>query len=396
MSESQPEQVQPKAQYIIYTEPVQSWMIDGTLVEFNGQIGNIRFTRHAGFVSEGEFRPLQMHQLNFDRARDYFSVRSAYFNLSATEQKLRCEQPHLRNILNTVYDEYTEKWGKLHENDNLEFIHLDAVGNEVVGIELLRHNRIVKADIMNEPVAFAHVDESVSLKPLEALASSLNYYGQVRLDYICRVTALSESEIIEQLTGEIFFNPINGCWEEKGRFLAGNVIEKNKQICTLLSELSEDQKEWANRSVLALENVTPEVIPYEDLDFNLGERWVPCSVYERFASELFECEVSISYFDVNDTYIVSLHGYSSVAYRVYSVANLSGDALFVHALHDTVPEITKTITRNGNDVRVPDEEAIQEASNKIQEIRQKNNQWLDRQPVTVRDELGRLYNERFN
>lgn len=396
MSESQPEQVQPKAQYIIYTEPVKSWMIDGTLVEFNGQIGNIRFTRHAGFVSEVEFRPVQMHQLNIDRARDYFSVRSAYFNLSATEQKLRFEQPHLRNILNTVYDEYTEKWGKLHENDNLEFIHLDAVGNEVVGIELLRHNRIVKADIMNEPVAFAHVDESVSLKPLEALASSLNYYGQVRLNYICRVTALSESEIIEQLTGEIFFNPINGCWEEKGRFLAGNVIEKNKQICTLLSELPEDQKEWANRSVLALENVTPEVIPYEDLDFNLGERWVPCSVYERFASELFECEVSISYFDVNDTYIVSLHGYSSVAYRVYSVANLSGDALFVHALHDTVPEITKTITRNGNDVRVPDEEAIQEASNKIQEIRQKYNQWLDRQPVTVRDELVRLYNERFN
>ena len=32
----------------------------------------------------------------------------------------------------------------------------------------------------------------------------------------------------------------------------------------------------------------------------------------------------------------------------------------------------------------------------VQEIRQKYNQWLDRQPVTVRDELVRLYNERFN
>ena len=38
----------------------------------------------------------------------------------------------------------------------------------------------------------------------------------------------------------------------------------------------------------------------------------------------------------------------------------------VHALHDTVPEITKEIYRNGDKVRVPDEEAIQEAATKIQ------------------------------
>ena len=70
--------------------------------------------------------------------------------------------------------------------------------------------------------------------------------------------------------------------------------------------------------------------------------------------------------------------------------------MFVHALHDTVPEITKEEYRNGSKIRVPDEEAMQEAAAKIQEIRDRFNRWLDDEPLEVRDELVRTYNERFN
>ena len=41
------------------------------------------------------------------------------------------------------------------------------------------------------------------------------------------------------------------------------------------------------------------------------------------------------------------------------------------------PEITKEVYRNSGKVRVPDEEAIQEAATKIQDIRSNFNQWLD-------------------
>ena len=76
-------------------------------------------------------------------------------------------------------------------------------------------------------------------------------------------------------------------------------------------------------------------------------------------------EAEVMYFDVNDTYLVRLKGYSPAAYNTYSVRNYNGEDLFVHALHDTVPEITKEIDRNGDKVRVPDEEAIQEAATKM-------------------------------
>ena len=140
----------------------------------------------------------------------------------------------------------------------------------------------------------------------------------------------------------------------------------------------------------------PEPIPYEELDINMGERWIDTKIYADFAAELFGTAADVMYFDVNDTYLVRLKGYSPIADNTYSVRNYNGEELFVHALHDTVPEITKEVYRGGDTVRVPDEDAIQEAAAKIQEIRIRFNEWLDSRSVEVRDNLVRVYNERFN
>ncbi|WP_291530111.1 helicase-related protein, partial [Bacteroides sp. UBA939] len=233
-------------------------------------------------------------------------------------------------------------------------------------------------------------------KNILAGQSWVNYHGKVDIGYLTQMTDKTETELIEALSGEIFYNPITKCWEHKSKFLAGNVVRKCKDISTSLAELTGKAKEWAEMAVRALENIIPEIIPYEELDFNFGERWMPVNVFSNFATELFQTETEIMYFDVNDTYIVSLRSYSPIAYNMYSVRNYNGEDLMVHALQDTVPEITKEIVRNGERVRVPDDEAIQVASTKIQDIRSKFNAWLDSQPIAVRDELVSLYNERFN
>lgn len=165
---------------------------------------------------------------------------------------------------------------------------------------------------------------------------------------------------------------------------------------SFLPDLTGKEKEWVEASAKALENAIPEPIPYEELDINMGERWIDTKLYADFASELFGVGANVMYFDVNDTYLIRLQGYSPVAYNTYSVRSYNGEDLFVHALHDTVPEITREEYRDGSKVRVPDEEAIQEAAAKIQEIRERFNQWLDNEPLEVRDELVRTYNERFN
>ena len=380
-----------------YTDGVEAWMKDGAMVLFEGQVGTIQYRKSSLYQEVAiDFVPVDEGKVNTDRAKDYFPIRKAYFELSIKEREEQKEDNGLRRELNARYDTFVAKWGCFHENDNKEFIMLDSLGVEVFTIEMQLGKDLVKSDIMREPVAFKKIDPNKRLTPIEALASSLNFYGKVDMDYLMQSTDSAEEEIIGDLKGEIFYNPAIGEWEHKGKFLSGNVIAKCKEIGSYLSELTDREKDWTETAVKALADVTPEAIPYEELDINMGERWIDTKLYADFATELFETETSVMYFDVNDTYMVRLQSYSPVAYNTYFVRNYDGGDLFVHALHDTVPEITKEIYRNGDKVRVPDEEAIQEAATKIQEIRDRFNRWLDRQPIEVRDELVRVYNERFN
>ena len=380
-----------------YTDELEVWMKEGAMVLFEGQVGVIQY-RKSDLYQEiaTDFVPVDEGKVNTDRANDYFSIRKAYFELSIKEQEEQTEQPHLREQLNACYDTFVAKWGYFHANDNKEFILLDSFGVEVFTIEMQVGKDIFKSDIMREPVAFKKIDTTVQLTPAEALASSLNFYGCVDMDYLIQSTGKDENEVIGDLKGEIFYNPATREWEHKGQFIAGNVIAKSKETGSYLPDLTGKEKDWTEAAVKALEEAIPEAIPYEELDINMGERWIDTKLYADFATELFGTATDVMYFDVNDTYLVRLQGYSPVVYNTYSVRNYNGEDLFVHALQDTVPEITKEIERNGDKVRVPDEEAIQEAATKIQDIRSRFNQWLDSQPIEVRDELVRVYNERFN
>jgi len=380
-----------------YTDELEVWMKEGAMVLFEGQVGVIQY-RKSDLYQEiaTDFVPVDEGKVNTDRANDYFSIRKAYFELSIKEQEEQTEQPHLREQLNACYDTFVAKWGYFHANDNKEFILLDSFGVEVFTIEMQVGKDIFKSDIMREPVAFKKIDTTVQLTPAEALASSLNFYGCVDMDYLIQSTGKDENEVIGDLKGEIFYNPATRKWEHKGQFIAGNVIAKSKETGSYLPDLTGKEKDWTEAAVKALEEAIPEAIPYEELDINMGERWIDTKLYADFATELFGTATDVMYFDVNDTYLVRLQGYSPVVYNTYSVRNYNGEDLFVHALQDTVPEITKEIERNGDKVRVPDEEAIQEAATKIQDIRSRFNQWLDSQPIEVRDELVRVYNERFN
>ncbi len=380
-----------------YTDNTEEWMKSGALVMFEGQVGTLQYRKFSHYTTVAvDFQPVDDGKVNIERAKDYFPIRKTYFELSITEREEQREEKALREQLNREYDTFVAKWGYFHDNDNREFIMLDSLGVEVFTIEMQVGKDIFKADIMREPVAFQKDAAEKVLTSTEALLNSLNYYGIVNMSYMAQSTGKSEDDIAAELKGEIFYNPAVGRWEHKGMFLAGNVIAKSKEIVSCTTNLDGRKKAYTEEALRALEEVCPETVPYEELDINMGERWIDTQLYAAFASELFDVETSVMYFDVNDTYLVRLQGYSPIAYNTYSVRNYNGEDLFVFALQDTVPEITKEIFRGSEKVRVPDEEAIQEAATKIQEIRSKFNTWLDNRPIAERDELVRVYNERFN
>lgn len=142
-----------------------------------------------------------------------------------------------------------------------------------------------------------------------------------------------------------------------------------------------DDKE-SGRSLEALKDATPEPIGFELLDFNLGERWIPTSVYEEFAEYIFGVKTRISYTDSIDEFGIILEGSNANITDKYFVKGEKrgyyGNDLLKHALHNTVPDITKTVQdKDGRDIKVRDADAIQLADSKINEIRKEFVNWLN-------------------
>ncbi|KGI21265.1 hypothetical protein HMPREF9304_11165, partial [Hoylesella timonensis S9-PR14] len=183
-----------------------------------------------------------------------------------------------------------------------------------------------------------------------------------------------------------------------------NVIEKAERIESWL--LDHPDHEEAKQSLAALHAATPTPIPFADLDFNLGERWIPAKVYGRFASEFFETDINVSYHSNMDEYSIVCDRKNANIWHKYAVQGefrrYDGINLLKHALHNTIPDINKSkevtdkVTGETKTIKVRDGHAIQVANAKIEEIRQGFVDWLGRTPDTFKQQLSDRYNRLFN
>ena len=62
------------------------------------------------------------------------------------------------------------------------------------------------------------------------MSASLNKYGTVNLEYMAGLTDRTESMLLDELKGRVFFNPLVDNYEITDKFIAGNVISKAEMI----------------------------------------------------------------------------------------------------------------------------------------------------------------------
>ena len=368
---------------------------NGSLVKAGEQYG---YLQGLG-TPEVQFQPLRLTVTQQYRAAYYIPLREAYHNLYNAEAETETEQPELREELNRQYDRFHRMFRELNGKDNAKFLLMDAGGREMLSLERSVNGKIQKADIFTVPVSFnanevMHVDT-----PQEALAASLNKFGEVNLEYMENLCDIGRQELLEQLEERIFYNPMMKNYEIKDRFIAGNVVAKVEWIENYLKDHPDDDA--GKKSLEALRKAIPEPISFEQLDFNLGERWIPMSVYEEFAGYLFETKARIHYTESIDEFSVSFESTNANITDRYFVKGEKrgyyGNDLLKHALHNTVPDITKTVQdKEGNDIKVRDAEAIQLADTKINEIRSAFTGWLNEQLPEFKQNLADMYNRKFN
>ncbi|MDR1919233.1 MAG: N-6 DNA methylase [Tannerellaceae bacterium] len=349
------------------------------------------------------FHPLNLPALQRQKASLYIEIRDTYHHLYRNEAESHEANPALREMLNRLYDGFTSRFGGLNDKKNLDLIKMDAGGREILSLERYTEGKAVKADIFDRPVAFNARETSAITDAREALAASLNKHGAVDLAYMASLTGATGESLLAQLKGQVYFNPPAGGYEITDKFISGNLISKAEHVEEFLAR--NPGHEAALDSLRALREAAPQPVAFDDLDFQFGERWIPSGIYGKYASSLFETEVSVHYASSGDEYSVKALGYSTRIYEQYAVRGenhwYDGIALMKHALHNTSPDITKNVElrdKNGDKrtVKVRDGVAIQLANAKIDEIRSGFTDWLHQQAPEFKDRLAGLYNRKFN
>lgn len=393
-----------------FSEDIQFFHHNGSMVVQDGMVGFLSEVRKTGAT----FTPLGLKPEQEKRAMLYITMSETYQQLYNYEAETHEPSEHLREHLNQYYDEFVAKYGNLNEKQNVKFILMDANGRDSLALERGENGQFVKADIFDHPVSFS-LDEVTSVDtPLEALTASLNKYGEINLEYMSSLVDMDEDAMIENLAGHIYYNPLVSNYEIKDRFIAGNVVAKAEAVKAWIDREDERIKGFpgydgiepfiamSKDSLKALEEARPRRIEFDELDFNFGERWIPTGIYSAYMSHLYETEIKIAYSSSMDEYSADaphknmkiweefcVKGY----YRVYD-----GMSLLKHALHNTIPDIKKSIGKDedGHDIKVPDNEAIQLANAKIDEIRNGFSEWLEAQSPEFKERLVDLYNNKFN
>lgn len=309
-----------------------------------------------------------------------YHFRNAYFSLVNVMRHNMCNDTFsLHDIAHWANSGLTD--------EEMNFLHT---------LEKREGDKWVPADIFYKDTTT--IQQRTDLTATEALAISLNTYGKVNIPYM---RTLSKDNFTESLRGQIFFNPITAEYEEADRWLTGNVIEKLREANECVERYKDGERQQADIAIAALEAARPPRIPFEDIDVQLGARWVPVEWYDKFAYYAFGEEyedkdnhwrsVTIEYVPATDDYIgnISLWGR-----REWQVKGQHPGDMFFYALRGTVPNFTM---KNEADKSVKDEEAIRRGLKVIDEIRKVWKEYINApQNMDFRTEIEEIYNNRFN
>ena len=401
MEAEKPKEEAPDLSPRPYHRTPEMHLREGSLVADSGR-------RNIGYLKDitpygATFQPLGLTGYQKEKALLYVSLRDAYERLYRYESNRREENPQWREHLNTCYDEFVMRYGNLNAKQNVKLVVMDAGGRDILSLERAEDGKFVKADIFDRPVSFSVESRVNAGSPEEALSASLNKFGTVNLGYMREITDTTEEELLGALKGRIFYNPLVTGYEIKDRFIAGNVIEKAERIEGWMEDNPESERmPEVKQAWEALKEAEPQRIAFEDLDFNFGERWIPTGVYAAYMSHLFDTDVKIAYSASMDEFSVAC-GYRTMKITDEFLVkgyyrNYDGMHLLKHALHNTCPDMMKSIGKdeNGNDIKVRDSEGIQLANAKIDEIRNGFSEWLEEQSPQFKERLVTMYNRKFN
>ena len=317
------------------------------------------------------------------------------------DASIRTEQQRL----NRLYDRFTEKYGLINSRGNALAFADDSSYYLLCSLEVLDDEDKTKLKSKADMFTKRTIKQQRSVDSVdtaaEALALSIGEKARVDMAYMSQLTGKSEDDIIDELNGVIFLDPVYGDWQTADEYLSGNVRQKLRE-----AENAAVDSPGYLPNVEALRAAQPKDLDASEIEVRLGATWIDKKYIQQFMFELLEPplyarrSLEVNYSEFTAEWNIS--GKNSIPYNDINARMTYGTdcANAYKILEDTLNlrdvRIYDTVRdADGKEKRVLNSKETTLAQQKQQAIKEAFRDWIWRDPDRRR-ELVQLYNERFN
>ena len=315
-----------------------------------------------------------------------------------SDAEIRAQQAELGRL----YDAFSAEYGIINGKANGRAFEGDSSYYLLCSLEILDEDRKLKrkADIFSKRTIRRRKPVTQVDTASEALAVSIGERAKVDLPFMARLTGKAEDEIVADLQGVIFLDPLEQTWQTADEYLSGNVRAKLRVAQTA----AESDSSFAV-NVEALQAAQPKDLDASEIDVRLGTTWVDKAYIQRFMIEL----LGIPYYEQRRIHVNyapqtaewSIDGKSLLSENVnnhmkYGTRRAPALKILEDTLNLRDTRVYDVVQdENGREKRELNQKETTIAQQKQQTIKDAFHDWVWKDP-TRRHELVTRYNELFN
>ena len=338
------------------------------------------------------------------RIKGMIAIRDCVRNLielqtdNASEDEIKQEQIKL----NSLYDSFTKTYGIINSRGNENAFSDDSSYYLLCSLEIIDENKkfIKKADMFTKRTIKPHKAVTEVSNSIDALIVSISEKARVDIEYMSSLTGKTEQELVKELEGSIYKDPMKEIYVTADEYLSGNVREKLK----IAEEFAKNNPEY-EKNVDSLKKVKPQDLSASEISIRLGATWIPTEIIEQFIFELLKPNssnrdrISVHYSDYTSEWNIvgkSEDRGNILAYSTYGTTRANAYRIIETTLNLKDVRITDTvIDENGNEQKVLNAKETAIAQAKQEKIKEEFLEWIWKEQ-SRRERLVKIYNEKFN
>ena len=305
--------------------------------------------------------------------------------------------------LNQLYDDYTRKYGLINNRANRLAFDKDSSYYLLCSLEILDDdgNLERKADMFSKRTIKQHKAVTSVDTASEALVVSIGELAKVDLPFMSRLAGKTEAELIRELSGVIYKDPVNGEWQTSDEYLSGNVRRKLRQA---QKAASEDPAYEVN--VEALKAAQPKDLDASEIEVRLGATWIDKEYIQQFMHEVLNTpvylqnKITVNYSKFTAEWCItnknSAPSNDVAAYTTYGTDRANAYRILEDSLNLRDIRIYDTVEdEDGKEKRVLNPKQTTLAQQKQQALKDAFKDWIFKEPER-RQTLVHYYNETMN